>query len=189
MAAVLTRIIGKQADHVVSQAATTKTLVDGEASEEAAIAEREQVEEAHIWAETTIDNTTKNALVKARKGQGIFRVRLATIEHNCRVTGISNPTHLVASHIKPWRHSNNAERLDGNNGLLLSPNIDHLFDRGFISFADNGDLLVSPIADTQSLKLMGVPADQSVNVGTFSNAQRVFLSFHRSEVFKKADQP
>jgi hypothetical protein len=31
---------------------------------------------------------------------------------------------LVASHIKPWRLSDNSERLDGNNSLLLSPHVD-----------------------------------------------------------------
>jgi predicted restriction endonuclease len=62
--------------------------------------------------------------------------------------GDKRPTreeHLRASHCKPWRDSSNEERLDGENGLLLRPNADHLFDRGFIGFEDNGDVLVSPV--------------------------------------------
>jgi hypothetical protein len=65
--------------------------------------------------------------------------------------------HLRASHCKPWRDSDDSERLDGENGLLLTPSIDHLFDRGFISFENNGRLLVSPVAHQPSLEKMGVP--------------------------------
>jgi transposase len=60
--------------------------------------------------------------------------------------------HLRASHIRPWRDSDNEARLDGENGLLLTPTIDHLFDRGFISFEDDGRLLISPVAHPQSWK-------------------------------------
>jgi putative restriction endonuclease len=68
------------------------------------------------------------------------------IENRCRVTGVNNPVHLVGSHCKPWRDSSNEERLDGENGLLLRPTIDHLFDRGFIGFENSGELIVSPVA-------------------------------------------
>ena len=65
------------------------------------------------------------------------------IERACRITGVTREEHLRASHCKPWRDSSNEERLDGENGLLLTPNADHLFDRGFIGFEDNGDVRVS----------------------------------------------
>jgi hypothetical protein len=55
---------------------------------------------------------------------------------------LDNPVHLVASHCKPWRDSSNEERLNGENGLLLTPSIDHLFDRGFIGFENNGALII-----------------------------------------------
>ena len=87
--------------------------------------------------------------------------------------------HLVASHIKPWRESNNEERLAGGNGLLLTPSIDHLFDRGFISFEDSGELITSPVADTRSLERMGV---QPTNVGQFNTDQKFFLDYHRKEI-------
>ncbi|WP_216840954.1 HNH endonuclease signature motif containing protein [Acidobacterium sp. S8] len=58
------------------------------------------------------------------------------IERFCRVTKVENPLHLRASHCKPWRDLSNEERLNGENGLLLTPTIDHLSDRGFISFED-----------------------------------------------------
>ncbi len=80
-------------------------------------------------------------------GQGKFRANVQSVERACRVTKVERPEHLVASHTKPWRDSTNEERLDGENGLLLTPTIDHLFDKGFISFEDKGDLIVSPVAD------------------------------------------
>lgn len=72
------------------------------------------------------------------------------IESACRITSVSNPVHLVASHCKPWRDSTNEERLNGENGLLLTPSIDHLFDRGFIGFENNGALIISPVAHRPS---------------------------------------
>ena|ERR1700688_3467964 len=78
------------------------------------------------------------------------------VENRCRITGVTNPIHLRASHCKPWRDSSNEERISGENGLLLTPTMDHLFDRGFISFEDSGLLIVSPVAHPPSLNLMGV---------------------------------
>ena len=99
---------------------------------------------------------------------------------------MTNPIHLVASHCKPWRDSNNEERIDGENGLLLTPTIDHLFDRGFIGFEDNGMLILSPVAHRPSLEKMGVKTNEIVNVGTFTAGQKHFLDFHRDRVILKA---
>jgi len=130
--------------------------------------------------------TEKIALVKARVGQGKFRERVSAIERACRVTQVMNPEHLIASHIKPWREANNEERLAGANGLLLTPSIDHLFDRGFISFSDDGELLQSPVADVHSLARMGIPQDGRIQVGRFNVDQRHFLAYHRDEIFLKS---
>jgi putative restriction endonuclease len=97
----------------------------------------------------------------------------------------SNPVHLVASHCKPWRDSSNAERLNGENGLLLTPSIDHLFDRGFIGFENDGKLIVSPVAHRPSLERMGIDVRGEVNVGSFTAGQRGFLEFHRDMVLLK----
>ncbi len=70
-----------------------------------------------------------------------------------------------------------------SNGLLLIPSIDHLFDRGFISFDDAGETLISPIADTDSLWRMGVNPEKPPYVGTFNSDQKHFLSHHRTAVF------
>ena len=101
--------------------------------------------EADIRQPTTIDETEKGQLVKSRRGQGKFRENVQEYEVHWRITGVSDARFLIASHIKPWRSSTNQERLDGQNGLLLTPNVDALFDRGSISFDDDGALLISPV--------------------------------------------
>ena len=133
-----------------------------------------------------IPETDRLALIRARRGQGLFKERVGRIETRCRITGVDNPVHLVASHCKPWRDSSNEERLDGENGLLLTPSIDHLFDRGFISFEDNGRLIVSPVAHRPSLARMGIDVTRAVNVGAFTSSQKAFLEFHRNAVLLQA---
>lgn len=139
---------------------------------------REEVE-----ADTTIPETERKSLVNSRIGQGKFKDNVKKIEKHCRVTKVDRLEHLRASHLKPWRDSNNTERLDGENGLLLTPSIDHLFDRGFISFENNGDLLISPVSHKESLIRMGVQIDTKQNVGGFTEGQKTFLDYHRESVF------
>lgn len=144
--------------------------------------------EDHLESEilqSNLTETEKEQIVKSRRGQGRFRENVQKYEQCCRVTGVNDIRFLIASHIKPWRDATNAERLDGENGFLLSPNIDLLFDRGFISFEDDGRLLVSTVVDRQILEHLGVPG-QGMNVGEFTESQRQFLSYHRREVFLEA---
>ena len=144
--------------------------------------------ETQIETDNSVRDTEKTALIRARRGQGLFKERVATIESRCRITGVDNPVHLVASHCKPWRDSNNEERLDGENGLLLTPSIDHLFDRGFIGFEASGTLIISPVAHRRSLARMGIETERIVNVGRFSEGQRKFLEFHRNSVLLRASR-
>lgn len=130
--------------------------------------------------------TEKQSIVLARRGQGLFRQRVSSVERVCRITRVSQPEYLRASHSKPWRDSNNEERLNGENGLLLTPDVDLLFDRGFISFEDNGNVLVSPVADRTAMSKMGLTEELLGNVGAFSQGQRTFLQFHRESVFLEA---
>jgi putative restriction endonuclease len=138
--------------------------------------------EQDIFNDTRIKETDRSAIVRARIGQGLFKERVSRIESRCRITGVENPVHLVASHCKPWRDSTNEERLNGENGLLLTPSIDHLFDRGFIGFEDNGKLIISPVAHHPSLQRMGIDTTRVVNVGGFTSSQKQFLDFHRNSV-------
>jgi putative restriction endonuclease len=138
--------------------------------------------EQQIVTDPTVRETDRVAIIRARIGQGLFKDRVSRIESRCRITGVENPVHLVASHCKPWRDSSNEERIDGENGLLLTPSIDHLFDRGFIGFEDDGDLIVSPVAHRPSLQRMGIDTTRVVNVGGFTSGQKQFLDFHRNSV-------
>lgn len=149
------------------------------------IVEWEEQECSRIIGSSELPDTEKQALIKARRGQGLFRQRVSRLERFCRVTRVDRPEHLIASHIKPWRESDNHERLFEGNGLLLTPTIDHLFDRGFISFENNGELLISPVAHEESLNRMGIVTNRVVNVGAFAEPQKEFLEFHRSSVFLK----
>jgi hypothetical protein len=142
--------------------------------------------ELEIIADISVRETERLAIVKARVGQGVYKERVRSIESKCRITGVENPVHLVASHCKPWRDSSNEERLDGENGLLLTPSIDHLFDRGFISFENSGELIISPVAHRPSLQFMGIETEQIINVGSFSLGQKLFLDFHRNQVLLKS---
>jgi putative restriction endonuclease len=144
--------------------------------------------EQDLVKDSSIRETERLAIIRARNGQGLFKDRVSKIESRCRITGVENPAHLVASHCKPWRDSSNEERLNGENGLLLTPSIDHLFDRGFVGFEDSGNLIISPVAHRPSLQRMGVETDQVINVGTFTEGQRQFLDFHRNAVLLRASR-
>ncbi len=142
-----------------------------------------------------LDDTERKSVIAARRGQGVFRANLEKIERACRLTGITTPALLKASHIKPWRACETAkERLDGMNGLLLTPDADHLFDRGFISFEDEGRVCISPRVDREDLRRLGfdqlvfeatgmmeAPADWRTD--SFHPEQRAYLDYHRKEVY------
>jgi hypothetical protein len=76
--------------------------------------------------------------------------------------------------------------LDGENGLLLTPSVDHLFDRGFIGFEDGGQLIISPVAHRASLRRMGIDPDHRRHVGSFTDGQRRYLDFHRENVLLRS---
>lgn len=130
-----------------------------------------------------LESTEREQLTSARIGQGLYRRRLEEIETCCRVTGLSELAHLRASHIKPWRACTDSEKLDGNNGLLLSPHIDHLFDQGYITFTDTGDFLVSKSLKPSVLVLWKLA--EKANVGVFNPAQRWYLAYHRENIFRR----
>jgi hypothetical protein len=134
-----------------------------------------------VLESTETPETERPQLVQARRGQGLFRSRVELLERGCRLTGVTDRAHLRASHIKPWRDCTNLERLDGNNGLLLAPHVDHLFDRGFISFTGDGKLLISAGLKSNILSAWGIAPTQSV--GEFTTLQRAYLTYHLEKVF------
>lgn len=138
-----------------------------------------EVDIDEILLATDVGVTEKSALMKARVGQGVFRQRLIAYWSCCAVTGFADSSLLVASHIKPWRASSNAERLDRFNGLLLVPNLDRAFDAGYISFTPEGVVMISPLL--VGSEQLGIRADMSISLDP-RHAQ--FLDFHRREVFR-----
>lgn len=140
-------------------------------------------QEKKIKDSNEIPVTEKEQLIKARRGQGVFRNRVGKFESCCRLTGVSNKLHLIASHIKPWAESSNEERLNGENGLLLSPHVDHLFDKGYISFSDEGDVLFSKALDESILNKWLISKNKKT--GTFTDPQKAFLEYHRKHVFNE----
>lgn len=154
---------------------------------EPVLEEWEKHVEGTIVTDATLGDTERRALILARRGQGKFRENVQIVERACRVTRVDKLEHLIASHARPWRDCETHEqRLDGENGLLLTPTIDHLFDKGFISFESNGDVLISPVADVASLQRMGIPTSGKTNVGNFSEGQRHYLAYHRENVLRMA---
>jgi putative restriction endonuclease len=139
-------------------------------------------EEENLKGRTDIGDTKKEQLIMARRGQGIFKANVRLNEKYCRVTGVSDIRFLIASHIKPWSKSDDGEKLDGCNGLLLTPHVDRLFDRGFISFTDAGEVLVSPQVPSGLLGAFGI--DPAANVGSFSAHQARYLAWHRKFLLK-----
>jgi hypothetical protein len=126
--------------------------------------------------------TVKLQLIRARVGQGLFRENVEKIEKRCRITGLDDKRLLTASHIKPWKDATNTERLDGNNGLLLSPHVDKLFDKGWISFENNGALLISKHKILRILKIWHI--DPCMQAGRFNPKQKEFLDYHRNKIFQ-----
>ena len=129
-----------------------------------------------------VGQTFREQLVRARRGQGVFRFNVLLREEFCRVTRVNEPRHLKASHIKPWRDATDGERLDGANGLLLSPHIDHLFDEGYMTFSPAQELVVVPEVRLKLLDAWGINA--GARVGEFSREQNADPDDHRANVFK-----
>ncbi len=125
--------------------------------------------------------TTTKAEIETRLGQGNYRQGVIALWLKCAVTGFDHIDLLIASHIKPWRESSNLERVDPNNGLLLSPSLDKLFDRGYISFTDDGSLITSPLIDLQDLRKLGV--NDTMKLYKVEAACLPYLKFHREHIF------
>jgi hypothetical protein len=130
-----------------------------------------------------LSQTEKNQIVAARIGQGLFRRNLIYEQGACPITGVDDSRLLIASHIKPWRVSNNTERLDAKNGLLLSPTYDKLFDSGFISFRDNRQIIISSLISDENKARLSLIAD-SVYPAIPIAGREVYLEYHRDTILK-----
>lgn len=147
------------------------------------VAEQRNIEECLVETQIVLSNlsvTEKEMLIKSRRGQGVFKTRVAMVESSCRITGLKNLKFLVASHIKPWAKCNNQERLDGSNGLLLSPHVDMLFDNGYITFQKNGEIIVAPEAN-EVISTWGLVTTRARSL---TEEQESYMQYHRKNLFR-----
>lgn len=126
----------------------------------------------------TLEKTEKETIIKSRIGQSAFKKALLTIEKKCRLCGVRDEHFLVASHIKPWSESNNQERLDVNNGLLLCPNHDALFDKRYISFDETGKVMVKKSLDATTKMFLNISDNMSINL---DERQQIYMKWHREK--------
>lgn len=133
-----------------------------------------EVDSIHLQGEE------REAIVKVRVNQGIFREELIKRYGKCVLCGIKKKELLIASHIKPWKDSEPEEKVDVDNGFLFCPNHDKLFDNGLISFDDRGKIIISESLDEENRVYANVRQGMTIKL---TEGNRKYLSFHRNEVF------
>lgn len=124
----------------------------------------------------------REVTVSERVHQRVFREGLLRKYPHCCLCSVTNPELLFASHIKPWDKSTSMEKTNLNNGLLLCPNHDKLFDKGFISFDSNGSILISEQLSDMDRTFMNVNPNSTLEM---NDEMKEFMEFHRNNVFKK----
>jgi putative restriction endonuclease len=134
----------------------------------------------NIYNQPQESETEKQNLILSRIGQGKYRKKLIEYWKCCSVTKYQEVTLLIASHIKPWKKSNNFEKLDVFNGLLLIPNIDKVFDSGLITFKNDGTIITSDLFNNP-LEL-GINSDMKIEL---NEEHKPYLEYHRDCVFRK----
>ena len=145
--------------------------------------EERSIEEVH---NTSIDTTEKIAIIKARKGQGRFRKNTFLFMNTCPFTGVDDKSFLRASHIIPWVEcQTNDDRLNGHNGLLLTPTYDFLFDKGYISFENSGRIIISNTLPEEYINALHLEADRIYDISNKDKSRNKFLKYHRDRILKK----
>jgi predicted restriction endonuclease len=116
--------------------------------------------------------TERSGLVTSRVGQGAYRKRIIhRWEYKCAVTNFNKLDILIASHIVPWSKATDHERLDVNNGLLLSPTYDALFDKHLITFENNGKIILSDKIEFAAYQKIGITGKEQINDLSMYNVQ------------------
>jgi putative restriction endonuclease len=143
----------------------------------------QEQDEREILDDPNLSVTEKDALIKARRGQAPFGDRVRTRwQHACAVTGCRQTEVLRASHIKPWKDSTNTERLSYRNGVLLSANLDALFDKYLISFEDSGEMIISDRIAADERTRLGIPCRLRLPL---SAEEKDFMEWHRRTMHNK----
>ncbi len=122
-------------------------------------------------AYSNLPSSERESIVKARIGQVQFRQSLIEYWSTCAVTGCKEESLLRASHIKPWSKATLEEKIDLYNGLLLSPALDVCFDSGYVSFDDEGRILISERLTADDAKALEINSKMCLRR---AGAQEVF---------------
>lgn len=158
--------------------------VSGESFEAGSFVKQElELEEQSIEKDIQNSNligTDKVAVVKARVNQGVFRDRLIRKYGKCCLCGADEESLLIASHIKPWVDSTPEERVDENNGLLLCPNHDRLFDRGFITFNDDGSIIITEALSDNNRIFLNIDSNASL---ALNESTKKYMEYHRNNIY------
>lgn len=133
---------------------------------------------------TKKEQSEQQEVRRARDGQGKYREQLLEQCRFCPFTMIADERLLIASHIKPWAASDDAEKIDPYNGYMLSPLYDKLFDRGFITFTENRHVILSDFISPYTWKQIGLKNDTFINALPMDEARIKYLNFHHESVFK-----
>ena len=144
-------------------------------------AEAEEEEQSEFNLEG-LRGAEREAVIKVRVNQSAFRRELLKKYSHCFLCAVSNPGLLIASHIKPWYESTPEEKTNLNNGLLLCPNHDRLFDKGFISFDKNGRILIAEELSDIDRTFMNVNPNTTIEMNDEMND---FMEYHRNTIFKQ----
>ncbi|MCZ2481284.1 HNH endonuclease [Aquirufa nivalisilvae] len=127
--------------------------------------------------------TERKGLVTSRVGQGWYRQEILKKWGNkCAITGCEVVEILISSHIKRWSESNEDERLDPDNGILLTPHLDSLFDKHLISFKDDGQIIISKRILKSDLNILGISDSIKLKV---DEGMRKYLKTHRINFTQK----
>lgn len=126
----------------------------------------------------------KSVIRYGREGQEEYRRKLLEECPFCPITMINEESLLIASHIKPWAVSDSKERIDPNNGFILSPLYDKLFDRGYITFSNDKRVSISNWLSRQVRDRIGIKENQFFQFLPMNDERASYLEYHRSTVFK-----
>lgn len=145
---------------------------------------KEEEEVISIEEDKNITTVERESIIKSRIGQGKYREKLLEECPYCPITMVNDERLLIASHIKPWVKSNNEEKIDPKNGFIFTPTYDKLFDRGFISFEDDGTMIVSPWLSPMNQKRLDIFNGKKIRTLP-TEGREDYLLYHREFVFKK----
>lgn len=129
--------------------------------------------------------TEYEAWMMARLGQGVFRNGVLSAWNGaCALSGMKEKSFLIASHMKPWSVSDETERIDPDNGIPLLPNFDCLFDGGWITFQDDGHIVIGPYVEDATIRKLGLSRSARL-LKPLNDRQKSYLRYHRENVYPK----